>query len=202
MQPSVPGMSEKSTSAGGAAASEPYRIRPLAPDTWDAFVTLCDQNNGAGMGGCWCTWFHNATMRERRACTGGDDDQAREYKHSLVEAGRAHAALVFDGDAAVGWCEYGSPEELPGIAHRKDVEQPGEPVPDFRITCFFVDRRHRRRGVATAALDVARSWRPDVRADPTQGVGRSSGSSGTGVVCAGAAMVPWVSGPLSSRVAA
>jgi hypothetical protein len=37
-----------------------------------------------------------------------------------VDEGRAHAALVFDGEVAVGWCEYGTPEELPGIYHRKE----------------------------------------------------------------------------------
>jgi hypothetical protein len=29
----------------------------------------------------------------------------RDLKHRLVEKGKAHAALVFDGDVAVGWCE-------------------------------------------------------------------------------------------------
>ncbi len=127
-----------------------YEIRPLTSRTWDAFAELCERNNGAGMGGCWCTWFHDATMAGRRAA-----GPAREQKQRLVEAGKAHAALVFDGETAVGWCEYGSPAELPGIAHRKDVELPGELFPDYRLTCFFVDRRYRRTGVATAALDGA-----------------------------------------------
>lgn len=129
-----------------------YEIRPLTGQTWDAFAALCVRNNGAGMGGCWCCWFHNATMTERRAA-GGDD--WRGYKERRVREGRAHAALVFDGDTAVGWCEYGSPDELPGIAHRKEVESAGTPLPDYRMTCFFVDRRYRRKGVATAALDGA-----------------------------------------------
>jgi ribosomal protein S18 acetylase RimI-like enzyme len=129
-----------------------YTIEALTPETWGAFADLAERNNGAGMGGCWCTWFHNATMAERRAC-GGDD--WRGYKQRLVAEGRAHAALVLDGETAVGWCEYGAPEELPGIAHRKDVDHEGDPRPDYRLTCFFVDRRHRRNGVATAALDGA-----------------------------------------------
>ena len=33
--------------------------------------------------------------------------------------GLAQAALVFDGDAAIAWCEFGSPVELPRIYHRK-----------------------------------------------------------------------------------
>jgi hypothetical protein len=37
--------------------------------------------------------------------------QPESHKRRLVEEGRAHAALVYDGDEAVAWCEYGSPEE-------------------------------------------------------------------------------------------
>lgn len=127
-----------------------YEIRALTSHTWDAFAALCERHNGAGMGGCWCTWFHNSTMAERRACA-----PARDYKYQLVREGRAHAALVFDGETAVGWCEYGSPDELPGIYHRNEVEADGAPLPDYRLTCFFVDRRYRKKGVATAALDGA-----------------------------------------------
>ncbi|MEO7586810.1 MAG: GNAT family N-acetyltransferase [Arachnia sp.] len=129
-----------------------YTIRALTGQTWDAFADLCERNNGGGMGGCWCCWFHNATKAERVASGGGD---WRGYKEGLVRAGRAHAALVFDGDTAVGWCEYGSVGELPGVFHRKEIESDGAPLPDHRLTCFFVDRGHRRSGVARAALDGA-----------------------------------------------
>lgn len=50
---------------------------------------------------------------------------------------------------------YGSPSELSGITHRKEVESAGGPLPDYRLGCFFVDRRYRRKGVAKAALDGA-----------------------------------------------
>ena len=57
-----------------------------------------------------------------------------------------------DGGAAVGWCQYGSPEELPGIHHRKDDEAGLVKLPEYRLTCIFVDKAYRRKGVAAAAL--------------------------------------------------
>jgi ribosomal protein S18 acetylase RimI-like enzyme len=136
-----------------------YEIRPLTSGTWPAFEALCARNNGGGMGGCWCLQFHYATSPVRRAAIdavqapGTDRAEARrEHKKQLVQQDRAHAALVFDGDLVVGWCQYGSPAELPGITHRKEVELPERPVSDYRLGCFLVDRRHRRRGVAEAAL--------------------------------------------------
>jgi hypothetical protein len=42
--------------------------------------------------------------------------------------------VVFDGEVAVAWCQYGTPEELPGIYHRKEYEAGLERVPDYRLT--------------------------------------------------------------------
>ena len=113
-------------------------------------------------GGCWCTWFHRVPGEKGR----GVPPQLREvaegaeltkrWKEHLVRAGRAHAALVFDGETPIAWCEYGTPDELPNIYHRKEYQSGlDEPAPPYRITCFFVDRDHRRRGVAEAALQGA-----------------------------------------------
>jgi hypothetical protein len=59
---------------------------------------------------------------------------------------------VFDAEVAVAWCEYGTREELPNINHRKEYDAELDRLPDYRITCFFVDRRYRRKGVAAVAL--------------------------------------------------
>jgi GNAT superfamily N-acetyltransferase len=127
-----------------------YTIKPLGPDTWDAFAQLAEKHNGV-WGGCFCTWFH-----PRRKDQGLlDVEPGRPYKELLVREGRAHAALVFDGEAAVAWCEYGPPEELPNIYHRKEYEAGLKEQPDYRLTCFFVDRDYRRKGVAAVALQGA-----------------------------------------------
>jgi hypothetical protein len=36
-------------------------------------------------------------------------DSSRAPKKRRVEEGTTHPALVFDGDRAVAWCEYGTP---------------------------------------------------------------------------------------------
>lgn len=66
--------------------------------------------------------------------------------------GRAHASLVFDDGQCVGWCQFGPTEELPRIKHQKAYRDGLRELPDWRITCFFVGRTHRHRGVAEAAL--------------------------------------------------
>ena len=82
----------------------------------------------------------------------------REEKRRLVRTGRSHAILVYDRSAPVGWCQYGPREELPridaGKFYRK-LPSPDARAPLWRITCFFVERGHRRKGVAKAALAAA-----------------------------------------------
>jgi GNAT superfamily N-acetyltransferase len=56
---------------------------------------------------------------------------------------------------AVGWCQYGTPEELPGIHHRKEYEAGVVELPQYRLTCFYVDKAHRHKWVAAAALQGA-----------------------------------------------
>ncbi|WP_309710232.1 GNAT family N-acetyltransferase [Pseudolysinimonas sp.] len=124
-------------------------IRALSPETWDAYAALIEKHNGV-WGGCWCTYFHEDTDADRKKELGGP-----AFKKRMVELGIAHAALVFDGDQAIGWAEYGSPVELPNIYHRKERDASGIDPATYRITCFFVDRDHRRAGVAYEALQGA-----------------------------------------------
>jgi hypothetical protein len=133
-----------------------YTIRPLDSGTWDDFAALAERHNGcwnavhgscwAGGGGCWCMRFQ-WSCAPRRAGEGN-----RACKEQLVSEGRAHAALVFDGDMAVAWCQYGAPEELPNIYHRKEYEAGLDRLPDYRLTCLFVDKNNRHNGVAGVAL--------------------------------------------------
>ena len=126
-----------------------YAVRPLEPETWDAFAAMVERHNGV-FGGCWCTWFHTMSNEKERTYDGNCS-----LKHRLVEEGRAHAALVYDGDEAVAWCQYGSPDELPNIYHRKQYLEELDVLPDYRITCIFVDKRYRRRGLSAIALGGA-----------------------------------------------
>jgi GNAT superfamily N-acetyltransferase len=121
-------------------------VRALTRETWQAFADLAERHNGV-WGGCWCTWFHTPHAEKTFAA-----DDNRSLKERLVREGHAHAALVLDGDVAVGWCEYGTPHELPNINHRKEYERELVRAPDYRVTCFFVDRGYRRRGVSAVAL--------------------------------------------------
>lgn len=124
-----------------------YEIKALNEDTWTDFAKLVKANNGV-WGGCWCMWYHQKDNNE-------SPDAKRKAKKRLVEQGRAHAALVYDGKDCVGWCQFGSPEELPCIHNERAYLASNPKLPDWRITCFFSGKGYRGKGVASAALQGA-----------------------------------------------
>ncbi|HET6988111.1 MAG TPA: GNAT family N-acetyltransferase [Kribbella sp.] len=120
-------------------------VRPLGVETWPAFAALVEANNGV-WGGCWCMGFHVKLGKGRTAA------QNRAEKEERVRDGSTHAALVFDGDQCVGWCQFGTPAELPEVKSKRLYEKGLTNLPDWRVTCFFTGKGHRGRGVAAAAL--------------------------------------------------
>ena len=48
--------------------------------------------------------------------------------------------LVYDGPSCVRWCQFGPTDELPRIKHQRAYRESLGELPDWRITCFFVDR--------------------------------------------------------------
>jgi GNAT superfamily N-acetyltransferase len=153
-----------------------FRARPLDETTWPDFARLVERHNGV-WGGCWCMGFHVEGVGRTKTPA-----QNRSEKQARVLEGRAHAALVFDGPECVGWCQFGPTEELPRIKHRRAYEAGLRTLPDWRITCFFIDREHRRSGVAAAALggalhEIARLGGGRVESYPEDSAGRKVSAS-------------------------
>ena len=132
-----------------SAGDTAYRVEALGPATWDAYAALLERHNGV-FGGCWCTWFHTMVADKPR-----EAGKNRELKEERVHRGTSHAAVVLKGDEAVAWAQYGPPVELPNVYHRKELVESGDPAPDWRITCMFVGKGHRRQGLLRVALQGA-----------------------------------------------
>jgi GNAT superfamily N-acetyltransferase len=126
-----------------------YKTKALDTSTWPDFARLVEANNGV-WGGCWCMWYHAKDNGVIDSPTSKCQAKAR-----LVLEGRAHAALVYAGSDCIGWCQFGSIDELPRIHNERAYLATTPTLPDWRITCFFSGKGHRGKGVASAALKGA-----------------------------------------------
>ncbi|MGH3448152.1 MAG: GNAT family N-acetyltransferase [Nocardioidaceae bacterium] len=129
-------------------AKSVYTTCLLTADVWDDFAVLVEANNGI-WGGCWCMGFHPEGLDRESA------SHNRENKYAHVRRGTVHQILVYDGEECVGWCQYGTPGELPRIQNRKTYDKEVTDPPDWRIGCIFTGKGHRRAGVARAAVTGA-----------------------------------------------
>lgn len=141
-----------------APQSPAYTTKELSIKTWPDFVRLFSQ--GGGWDFCACMHFHRPcslpksqwlrTRAERGA-------RNRREKKKLVDAGRTHGILVYAGGEPIGWCQYGPREELPRIDNQHYYQglAPDTTQKLWRITCFVVHKKYRRRGVGTVALSAA-----------------------------------------------
>jgi hypothetical protein len=139
-----------------------------------------ERNNGI-YGGCWCMAFH-PEGGDRKA----QGEVNRQRKHDRVRSGTAHAALVFDGEECVGWCQFGAPDEVPRIKNRAAYEKTQTTAPDWRIACCFVGKGHRRQGVATAGLAGALDLIAGLGGGTVEGLPEDAGAVPAGFLWNGA----------------
>ena len=146
-----------------------YDTRLLTPETWSDFAALVEANNGV-WGGCWCIGFHPEGLA-------GTAEDHRIAKRAHTDRGTVHQVLVYDGGDTVGWCQFGTPDELPHIKNAKAYEADLTALPQWRIGCIFTGSKHRGKGVARAAVsavlaEIAASGGGVVEAYPEQVVDR------------------------------
>ena len=165
-QPPVPAGTELSSAAksyppaGLSRPSRPERqpleTRELSPSSWADFEGLFRKYHGV-QAGCWCMFYH------REGPTGPLQSKSRQEAnrydhHALLLRGRAHGILVYRDGNPIGWCQFGRREDLPRVERGRKYKSMANhlgPPPNWRITCFFVDRPFRRSGVARVALRAA-----------------------------------------------
>ena len=153
-----------------------FGVKALDESTWPDFGRLVEKHNGV-WGGCWCMAFHVEGVGRGKTAS-----QNRAQKEGRVREGRAHAALVYDGAQVVGWCQFGPTDELPRIKHKREYDSGLTELPDWRITCFFVDKDYRGQGVTALALkgalsEIARLGGGTVESYPEDVEGRSVSAS-------------------------
>ena len=134
-----------------------HQTRELSSDTWHDFEKLFSRGNGWDF--CWCMPFQRVQRASRKTFRTRAEVGVRNHldKQGLVEQGRAHGILVYASGEPIGWCQYGSSDELNGRRRTESATAVDDAAsgPVWRVTCFVVDKRHKRKGVASVALRAA-----------------------------------------------
>jgi GNAT superfamily N-acetyltransferase len=122
-------------------------VRELTPDLWPAFEDLFDASGSVGR--CWCMyWRIGSEYRARQP------DLNRDAFRSVVTSGPPPGLLAFDGDVAVGWCQLTPREAVPWLDLTWRLQRVDD-TPVWSISCFYVRKAYRKKGVTTALIEAA-----------------------------------------------
>jgi GNAT superfamily N-acetyltransferase len=72
----------------------------------------------------------------------------------IVEAGAPPGILAYVGGRPVGWCAFGPRETYPTL-ERSRILKPVDERPVWSVTCFFVTKEYRDRGLTSKLLEAA-----------------------------------------------
>ena len=119
-------------------------IRPLTPSLWSALEDLFGKAGASN--GCWCMYWRIGPAYHQRP-----REKNKSAFQRIVKQGPPPGLLAFDGERAVGWCQL-TPRHNLSWLNRKQPLQPGDDVPVWALSCFYIRRGYRRRGVMTALI--------------------------------------------------
>ncbi len=144
---------------------------PLTPRRWSDLEELFGPRGACA--GCWCMWW-----RLRSSEFG--EQSASQHKRGLktiVESGRRPGILIYIGRKPVGWISIEPRECFPGLEHSRALRRVDD-QPVWSITCFFIAKSYRRKGLMVALLRAAVDYARENGAGIVEGYPVEPGENG------------------------
>ncbi len=122
-------------------------VRELRAETWNDFERVLGRNGGSR--GCWCMHWR-LSIDEFMERKGEGNKQAMK---KLASRKQPPGVLVYDGDQPVAWCSLGPRSSFPRL-ERSPLLASVDDEPVCAVTCIYVHREHRGRGLLGDILDA------------------------------------------------
>lgn len=124
------------------------RFEPAAAERWKDVERLFGQRGACG--GCWCqAWrVSRARFKEQK----GEGNRAALRR--LVTSGTEPGLLAYCGDEPIAWCAIAPRQEYIAL-ERSRILAPVDEQPVWSVSCLFVAKPYRNRGVSVALLKAA-----------------------------------------------
>ena len=127
------------------------QFHPLTPERWEGLERLFGKHGACG--GCWCMWWKQTRAEFSRQ----HGEPNRIAFRTIVESGVVPGILAYSDGEPVGWCAVEPRESYPTLDRSRTLARvDSEPV--WSITCFYIARHFRGKGLMTELLTAAISW--------------------------------------------
>ena len=122
-------------------------VRALTSDQWLALEELFGEH--WPVHDCWCMYWRIGNDYRKRP-----RDANKAAFCELVKSGPPPGLLAFDGDLAVGWCQLTPRDALPWLDRTWRLKRVDD-VPVWSLSCFYIRKGYRKRGVTSALIAAA-----------------------------------------------
>ncbi len=141
-------MKPKRANSGDPRTAPALTIVPLTEDRWPDFEQLFGTRGACG--GCWCMAWRLPRGQWEKGKGAGN----RRAMRARVAGGPPPGLLAYEGGRPAGWVSVAPREEFPRLGASR-VLAPVDARPVWSVTCFFIAKGHRGRGVSVALLRAA-----------------------------------------------
>jgi len=123
-------------------------FHPASPDRWADVEELFGERGACG--GCWCMYWR----LPRGQWTASKGTKNKSAFRKIVNSDEQPGVLAYNGSEPIGWCAIAPREVFTSLAKSR-VLKPVDERPVWSITCLFVKKSYRRRGVSVQLLEAA-----------------------------------------------
>ena len=120
---------------------------PLTPDLWAALADLFGEKGACY--GCWCMYWRIGNAYRKRPRS---ENKAAFRK--LVKLGPPPGLLAFHEGLPVGWCQVTPRDSLPWLDRTWRLKRVDD-IPVWCISCLYVRKGYRKKGVTSALIAAA-----------------------------------------------
>jgi GNAT superfamily N-acetyltransferase len=123
-------------------------FQPATPARWSDVEELFGERGACG--GCWCM-FWRLPRKDFDAGKGAGNKRAFQ---KIVRSGEKPGVIAYAGREPVAWCAIARREDYVAL-ERSRILQPVDDQRVWSISCLFVKKPYRRRGVSAQLLRAA-----------------------------------------------
>ena len=123
-------------------------FHPLTAGRWPDVEALFGERGACA--GCWCMYWRLGA----KEYAAGKGPGNRAAFRQVVERGDEPGVLAYVGDEPVGWCAVAPRDAYPRL-DRSRILAPVDEAAVWSISCLFVARPWRRRGVSRSLIEAA-----------------------------------------------
>ena len=123
-------------------------FHPLTQKLWRDFELLFGDNGACG--GCWCMHW----KLRGKAYEENKGDANRQMMKSIVDAKKNPGLIAYSEGYPIGWIAIEPRKEYLKLAHSK-ILKPVDDKEVWSITCFFVEKKHRHKGISIELIKAA-----------------------------------------------